>query len=1273
MDEKIYCQFKHIPSKRDAEQIAANIENFIKPKEFDKLGIQNCGKSGNDTISVLFTRKDANNLRDKLTTILSSDNSPVWFCIHSDPFHSMIPHSIITTDDDRHVGLTFDISCEFGSLRSYNQFYSHVSFNNKILQVSFNPTRSIPTALYIEFDNIRLTIPFASIQKKKILVNKEKATNGVYVLLSLKYLPYIYQLERAKGKNTDDENSDMKQVRICADQENVPFIEDLANCSDVVFYFPPSQDKPWYFLSYFLLDRPERYEINFSCFKVSDWSKENNRNQRPDPFNYRNASFQDRYCLQMLISLGYVFRDKWAQLTDQELTWNTWDVNERYTLCCFAVEKLREDHGYDLRRTKNDYNQARKKLKELVSDTDEQVASVDSSQRLKVAFCTLTPLKIIFQPFEVTTGSRALRNPQLGGVERFLLVHFRDEDNRQLRVSNANIKGRLRNSMQNGIELFNKKFKYMGASTGQMKEKAFWFIDLPSPLKNIQEAHKILGDFSDIKNIATYIARVGQYFSSTWPVNIKLTEIEDKKAIRSNNNLNYVLKIDDIERNKYCFTDGIGKISWGLAGRIAQKMKIPIYCQEDIPSAFQIRVAGCKGMVAIDPESTLNDYYIHIRKSMNKFDGGDWNLEICEYARPLPLTLNNQVIRLLSDLGNHDSAFIALQDRSFTQWEIPEEQQPSAIDIAVQKNNSYSLSKDNLLTNRIPIPPTDGRNLFGVADETGELQYGQCFIQYSTLTPTKKGQGRFQVVTGTVIVTKNPCLWPGDFRRLKAVRNEKLEACMRDVIVFPTKGERPHPNEIAGSDLDGDQYWVYWSDSLRIEKNVEPLSYTGAKKLEIPSITPEKIIEHIVNSFGASIILGMIANTHTVVADKHREHSFSEPCKKLAELFSLAVDSPKTGHFIEMEELRPFQKEYCKDWPIYMRKSGERTYQSTSVLEKLYLRAEERYFKLKEKPMINTFPQKLKAIKHALTNSVQDEGFKKWLDGDIYQKGINRKKPVRKKSNKLDKDDSSSDEQSIPPSNEKKSTKSPITKNENSHEEMKSHVKKSSHSKLNQSEIPLKIEPESNTKQKKSSITESVSALINSSISSPSSLAASNIDECHTDFLMAVDMKTTIQTVVEFSSINDNLFVVNTKKESSEYPNRQEIIRKLVVFLGSQNIFKKGASLYDEVIHGSLYLIVFYGHIYFFQNTFPDKLGPLKEYITENNNKVIRFNYANFDKLNISESSHSTIKKNKIDYEFDCYINSSPSEYITLLYDKNKTLQQIRVYYKWSKCFVRQP
>ena len=67
-----------------------------------------------------------------------------------------------------------------------------------------------------------------------------------------------------------------------------------------------------------------------------------------------------------------------------------------------------------------------------------------------------------------------------------------------------------------------KNYRYMGASTGQMKEKAFWFIDLPSNIKSIEEAHGRLGKFHEIKNIATYIARVGQYFSRTLPVGVSI-------------------------------------------------------------------------------------------------------------------------------------------------------------------------------------------------------------------------------------------------------------------------------------------------------------------------------------------------------------------------------------------------------------------------------------------------------------------------------------------------------------------------------------------------------------------------------------------------------------------------------------------------------------------------------------------------------------------------------------------------------------------------------
>jgi hypothetical protein len=74
--------------------------------------------------------------------------------------------------------------------------------------------------------------------------------------------------------------------------------------------------------------------------------------------------------------------------------------------------------------------------------------------------------------------------------------------------------------MINGITLFGRTFKFIGSSTSQLKEMSFWFIDLPAHLSTIIDAHVLLGNFVEINNIATYIARVGQYFSTTWPVGV---------------------------------------------------------------------------------------------------------------------------------------------------------------------------------------------------------------------------------------------------------------------------------------------------------------------------------------------------------------------------------------------------------------------------------------------------------------------------------------------------------------------------------------------------------------------------------------------------------------------------------------------------------------------------------------------------------------------------------------------------------------------------------
>jgi RNA-dependent RNA polymerase len=113
--------------------------------------------------------------------------------------------------------------------------------------------------------------------------------------------------------------------------------------------------------------------------------------------------------------------------------------------------------------------------------------------------------------------------------------------------------------------------------------------------------------------------------------------------------------LPDIKRNGYCFSDGIGRVSPDLANDMARSLGI---C---MPSAFQIRYGGCKGVIAVYPP-WAGQKRLGLRRSMEKFQSPDKNLEVITHSRFLPAYLNRQVIPLLSTLGVPGSAFMDLQD-----------------------------------------------------------------------------------------------------------------------------------------------------------------------------------------------------------------------------------------------------------------------------------------------------------------------------------------------------------------------------------------------------------------------------------------------------------------------------------------------------------------------------------------------------------------------------------------------------------------------------------
>jgi hypothetical protein len=105
---------------------------------------------------------------------------------------------------------------------------------------------------------------------------------------------------------------------------------------------------------------------------------------------------------------------------------------------------------------------------------------------------------------------------------------------------------------------------------------------------------------------------------------------------------------------------------------------------------------------------------------------------------------------------------------------------------------------------RILIPKS--RLLFGVCDPTakngfgGQLREGECFVRI-----TQDGDGTARTIINTeVLVTRNPCLHPGDLQKLRAVDVPEFSHLV-DCIVFTTKGKRPSADLMSGGDLDGDK------------------------------------------------------------------------------------------------------------------------------------------------------------------------------------------------------------------------------------------------------------------------------------------------------------------------------------------------------------------------------------------------------------------------------------------------------------------------------------
>eukprot|EP00898_Chlorokybus_atmophyticus_P007222 jgi/Chlat1/7500/Chrsp61S00550 len=517
----------------------------------------------------------------------------------------------------------------------------------------------------------------------------------------------------------------------------------------------------------------------------------------------------------------------------------------------------------------------------------------------------VTPLTMYYGGPELDESNRIPR--EYAHIDRFLRVQFTDENFYSLhsmalttRNGFTSVGKRVKRFLEDGIWIHGRHYEVLAFSSSQLREGAVWFF---AGIANLTAAvlRSRMGDFTSIKIPAKYAARMGQCFSTTYKVCcMEPADYATMPDIKRHSPINGV---------EYCFTDGVGQVSPAFL-REAVSRKDPRLLSGK-PSALQIRFGGYKGVV-ITLLKTLgveDNVFIDLQRDM-----------VCKLE--LALKDRHKCRKLLSTSGVGSGAMAVAEAMLAAGAGLHE----PLLQAMLQAFRASQL-KELQLKSRILVP--NGVLLMGVADEYGVLQPGEVFLQ--PFNPD--ADVTVAPVQGDVIVTRNPCVHPGDVRVLTAVDHPVLrQAELCNIVVFSVHGDRPKFTEMAGGDLDGDLYMCLWDSRLMPAlRNTATLDYQHKPPTEVVGeVTIAHVAEFFVN-FMTHDNLGSIANSWLALADRRPDRAFDFECMQLAQLHSAAVDSVKSG---EIVTLPPHLR--AKKFPDWMQKDDKPTYVSKTVIGTLW-------------------------------------------------------------------------------------------------------------------------------------------------------------------------------------------------------------------------------------------------------------------------------------------------------------------------------------------------
>ncbi|KAL0576516.1 hypothetical protein V5O48_005461 [Marasmius crinis-equi] len=574
----------------------------------------------------------------------------------------------------------------------------------------------------------------------------------------------------------------------------------------------------------------------------------------------------------------------------------------------------------------------------------------------------ITPTGMIFTGPIPERSNRVIRQYSPENHQNFLRVSFLEEGRLQLQFERgvdgkAFVRRRLGPFFEVGLKVAGRLFKFLGYSQSALKEHAVYFM---APF--IEDGQEVttgtviqsLGQFSDLPFDprlmycpARYAARISQGFTSTDPT---MTVVE-----------NLVLDLPDImargldsSGKPWCHTDGVGTMSPPFARSVfAERQSArrgrrrPLH---EYARALQIRMMGSKGMLSVD--ETLTGKTVCLRPSMIKFLGANANkIEIAKvFDKPGTFYLNRPLIMLLEGLGvpyetfriyqelakdeakeaaeSFDKASYFLQGHGLgTSFRIP------SVLLNLSKLHISDIGDDGfydkvmeyginhvlrLLKHRARIPVPGAYNLVGVADIHQYLPPKHVFVCIRPIDSWSEPR----YLEGPVLVSRSPTIHPGDIQIVTAIGPPPLGSCfeqndLANTVVFSTTDDRPLPSCLGGGDLDGDEYNViplkelpeFGIDPGRVQT---PGLYPAAKRRELDRPCTMADVGVFVMEYITSDVLGMVSINWRILADQ--TNIFNPDCMKMAELHSLAVDYPKSGNPVPIQDIPRRQNTLLPDW-----------------------------------------------------------------------------------------------------------------------------------------------------------------------------------------------------------------------------------------------------------------------------------------------------------------------------------------------------------------------